>query len=39
MRALVVYETEYGSSENVVRATADVFGEHGEAASYRAQDH
>jgi hypothetical protein len=32
MRALVVYETEYGNSEKVVRAIAEAFGEHGEAA-------
>jgi flavodoxin len=39
MRAVVVYETEYGNSENVVRAIAEVFGEHGEAAWCPAQDH
>jgi flavodoxin len=31
MRALVVYETKYGNSENVVRVIAEAFGEHGEA--------
>jgi hypothetical protein len=30
MRALVVHETEYGNSENVVRVIAEAFGEHGE---------
>src|SRR5687767_14943126 len=31
MRTLVVYETEYGNTEQIARAIAEVLGEHGEA--------